>query len=102
MPQQPGHAPGWSGRRDDAGRIDHPWIGMRGCTIHVQDVDPFPFVGGVCQDGWHTDCPQAPFVTGHQPEQCDGRHPTRCLCPCHHHPPPTVEQAPTLFDLIPT
>lgn len=60
--QRPGHAPGWHARRDTAGQVDRPW-GDRPAAL-----------GGLCEAGWHTDCPQAPV---------DVAGPGRCLCPCH-------------------
>lgn len=34
-----------------------------------------PFVGGLCESGWHGDCPQAPLD---QPATS-----CQCSCPCH-------------------
>lgn len=61
-PQLPGHAPGWKWRSSSAGQIERPW-----------DLDPH--VSGICERGWHTDCPQAPLNAA---AGCG-----QCACPCH-------------------
>jgi hypothetical protein len=58
-----GNAPGWSWRRSSAGRVDQPW--PDGLPAHV---------GGLCQHGWHHNCPQAPLTLAG---------PGQCACPCH-------------------
>ena len=64
-PQRSGHAPGWKFRKDFAGRVSQPW-GRTGLPQHV---------GGICQEGWHTDCPQKPGPAAGEPGTCG--------CPCH-------------------
>lgn len=61
-PQRPGHAPGWSWRKGAVGMIAQPWK----IPAHL---------GGICESGWHLDCPQAPLPAL-------GGHGT-CLCECH-------------------
>lgn len=68
-PQQPGHAPGWKWRKDFAGRLATPW----GIPAHL---------GGICELGWHGDCPQAP----NPPAGGFGT----CSCECHQQGPLTL------------
>lgn len=58
------HAPGWSWRKDFAGNIAQPWP-----SDHPAQV------GGLCESGWHGDCPQAPLTAAVRSGQC--------ACPCH-------------------
>lgn len=57
------HAPGWKWRQDTAGRLERPW-----------PADLPAHVSGLCQSGWHADCPQAPLIVA-----VDGC----CACSCH-------------------
>ncbi len=69
-PQQTGHAPGWKWRMDTAGRIERPWAWSQ-----INGGPDLPaHVNGLCEQGWHTDCPQAPLLVA-----VDGC----CTCPCH-------------------
>lgn len=63
-PQLPGHAPGWKWRKRHAGQTERPW-----------PTDLAPHVNGLCELGWHTDCPQQPLLTTASAGQCS--------CPCH-------------------
>jgi hypothetical protein len=63
-PQLPGHAPGWKWRKDVAGSLTHPWA-----------FDLPAHAGGLCELGWHTDCPQRLLTTEAGAGQCS--------CPCH-------------------
>ncbi|WP_169701912.1 hypothetical protein [Janibacter terrae] len=62
-PLLPGHAPGWSSRKGTAGAVEQPW-----------DADLPARVYGLCESGWHHDCPQAPLLVAV---------PGCCACPCH-------------------
>lgn len=70
---RPGHAPGWSWRREHAGQLARPW-----------PVDLPSRVSGLCEKGWHGDCPQAPLP--------DAGPFGECSCSCH-------RLQPALFDL---
>lgn len=70
-PQQPGHAAGWKWRQDSAGRVERPWAWSE---INGGEDLP-PHVNGICELGWHTDCPQAPLTSPAGAGQCS--------CPCH-------------------
>lgn len=59
----PGHAPGWRWRKPYAGQMPHAW------------GDLPQRVGGLCEKGWHSDCPQSPGVEPGEPGTCG--------CPCH-------------------
>lgn len=63
-PQRTDHAPGWKWRQESAGAVDVPW-----------QIDLPAHVNGLCESGWHTDCPQAPLAdpTGNG----------QCACLCH-------------------
>lgn len=84
------HAPGWSWRKRDSHdpnlplREERPYGWVRGDDAFVDE--PFPnagqycgwvpaFINGLCESGWHGDCPQAPLD---QPATS-----CQCACPCH-------------------
>lgn len=80
-----GHAPGWSHRKDTAGRTPRPWAWSQingGADLPAS-------VGGLCQDDWHDDCPQAP----NPPIGLAGT----CSCRCHQRATAPRD----LLDLIP-
>lgn len=66
------HAPGWRWRKDLAGRVRRPWAWSQ---INGHGHDLPQHIGGLCEKGWHHDCPQAPGPH-------DGE-PGTCSCPCH-------------------
>ena len=67
---QRGHAPGWSWRKHAAGATERPWAWSQ--INGTPDLPPH--IGGLCESGWHGDCPQAPLLV-----VVDGC----CACPCH-------------------
>ncbi len=70
IPQLKGHAPGWGSRMDLAGQEEQPWAWSR-----VNGGEDLPAgLGGLCEKGWHNDCPQAPLIVA--VAGC-------CSCPCH-------------------
>lgn len=66
------HAPGWDYRKPSAGRTARPWAWsqINGHPDLPQHID------GLCQSGFHGDCPQAPGPAPGEPGTCG--------CPCHH------------------
>ena len=66
-----GHALGWSWRKQTAGRVARPWAWSE--INGGQDVPAH--TNGLCEQGWHHDCPQAPFP----PAGAAGT----CSCACH-------------------
>lgn len=79
IPQQPGHAPGWSWRRLAPASTLNPYATLRpaptGCVV-----------SGLCETGYHADCNQAPWEPDHDVQACPDDHPRRCACPCHTEP----------------
>lgn len=70
--QLPGHAPGWKWRKEHAGQVERPWAWSQ-----INGGEDVPaHVGGLCESGWHIDCPQAPLQ---QPAGAG-----QCSCPCHY------------------
>lgn len=58
------HAPGWSWRKPNAGQVRNPWA-----------FDMPAHLGGLCEKGFHDDCPQAPRPTLGETGTCS--------CGCH-------------------
>ncbi|MDN5769221.1 MAG: hypothetical protein L0H78_25905, partial [Humibacillus sp.] len=64
------HAPGWAWRESAAGRVDRPWA-----WNNINGSADLPsHVGGLCENEWHDDCPQAPLQV---------LVPGCCSCACH-------------------
>lgn len=78
------HAPGWSWRRRDPEDSTQPqreerplgWV-RYGDGPDAGEVCGLvePRANGLCESGWHSDCPQAPL-------ECPAGW-SQCACPCH-------------------